>query len=206
MSKVTVEDVVNLSPRELINKMTAKGAEPIEDAQVVQEPSIEPQGTPALTGQAVIPAEQADTTSEQVPAPEQVAVDQAVLKQEFNKKLLKGFFDDAHVFVKGQIFTFDTGTVEVISVENSSGRIKFKDKNTGEVFSQAAAVLRGGKEELPYKKGDTVIFEGREFEVIGLNPANRNVVIMLDGKKRYLKISKVTAGGLVQGKIPSDGE
>jgi len=204
MTKVTVEDVVNLSPRELITKMTTKGEEPA--IVVVTEPTEEgPPASLVLSTQPIVPTEQAAPASEQV----QVDTDPAV-KSEFNKKQLKGLFDDAHIFVKGQTFSavhgISGGTVEVVSVENSSGRVKFKVQETGEIFSQAAAVLRGGKEELPYKKGDFILFEDHVYEIIGLNPANRNVVINLNGVKRYLKISKVAPVGGSDENVPTNGE
>lgn len=192
MSKVTVEDVVKLTPRELIQKMTTKSVEPAEASgmQVVHDAERQ------VIEEAIISQEDFssdDQPEERVPASEQVQVaDNFAPSTFFNKKQLKGLFDADAVFTKGQIVQLEGGNLIVTSVENSSGRVKFEVQETGEIFSQAAAVLRGGKEELPYKKGDFVLWDERVFEVIGLNPANRNVVINLDGKKRYLKISKVS--------------
>ena len=108
--------------------------------------------------------------------------------------MLKGVFLAGTGFAKGQTLSFGPdGNLVILAVENSSGRVKFKVIETGEVFSMAAAVMTGSgeKEQLPYKKGDKIIFEGAPLEVIGLNPANRNIVVMINGHKRYLKISKV---------------
>lgn len=172
--KLSVADLVNLSPQELIKKMQA--SDPAKEEEMADE-----------------------TVAGEVPAPQQVTVNSETptsTEEGFNKKLLKGLFAADTQFAKGQKIEVSGTELEVLSVETSSGRIKFKVSSTGEVFSASAAALKGGKEELPYKKGDKIVFENTVFEVLGLNPANRNVVIAdsrpgFEGKKRYVKISKV---------------
>lgn len=191
MSKITVEDVVNMDARSLIAKMGVK-----DEVTKVDEVAA----TPSKFVPEAFPLQPTDTfeePSQVAPQPEKVAISDGDFTTftKFNKKLLKGMFLENTTFVKGQVIDLGLdGRLEILAVENSSGRIKFQVASTGEIFSQAAAVLtgKGDKEQLPYKKGDLVSFEGNTLEVIGLNPANRNVVVMLNGQKRYLKISKVT--------------
>lgn len=113
-------------------------------------------------------------------------------KEEINRALYKGAFSTTREFTKGQVFPFQDHTIEVINVEKSSGRVRFIKVGTEEVFSLAFSTLTGTENEMPYKKGDWVIFEGQRFIVKGLNPASKNVVIDYHGKTRYVKLSKLS--------------
>lgn len=112
-------------------------------------------------------------------------------KGKINRALYRGALSHTKEFTKGQTFPFENHTIQVINVEKSSGRVRFVKMDTEEIFSLAFSTLTGTEKEMPYKKGDWVIFEEQCFQVTGLNPASKNVVIDYHGKTRYVKLSKI---------------
>lgn len=116
------------------------------------------------------------------------------------KSILKGRFAPGVVFTKGERHKIgDACVFEVIGVENSSGRVRFAvysiplsdDSKPVTVLSLSIAALTGEKQSFAYKKGDCVVFNDKDYIVKGINPASKNVVLEVDGKMRYVKISKI---------------
>ena len=191
MAKLSIDDLINLDSKELLAKMSSKevpmiqeeqptevaAVEQVDPSAVELPPTPEPQEEAAVGDEADKPP--TETTSTQVAA--------------FDKTALKGAFaPDATIFTKGTTVVVGSYNLEVVTVEKSSGRVRFRVLETGEVFSASRAMLTGQQEEMPFKKGDIILFNGLRYGVTGLNPANRNVVIEIDGKKKYIKASKVT--------------
>lgn len=117
--------------------------------------------------------------------------DDGVRKSKVNRKVYIGLFSTDTVFEKGQVIQMHDHTLTVLNVEKSSGRVRFQH-SCGEIFSLSISVLIPCKSgTFLFSKGDLIRFEGKEYTIVGLNPASKNIVINFEGKPRYLKISKV---------------
>lgn len=131
---------------------------------------------------------------------EEVSLPSVTKPIKVTKSILKGKFTPGVVFVKGERHKIgDTCIFEVVGIENSSGRVRFavytipmtENPKPITVLSLSIAALTGEKENFAYKKDDLVIFNEQNYVVKGINPASKNVVLEVDGKLRYVKISKI---------------
>ena len=172
MAKVTLSDLVNKNPAEVVQKIQEKET-----------------FVPATTEATSVPAAETSAPAEKTPKTKK--------KLEYDRSKLKGLFKPESEFTKGQKITLEDHELEVLGVEKSAGRVKFKASNTDEVFSVSFSDLFGQQKEMPFKKGDTVYFKGAPFVVKGLNPASQNVVLEIEGKLRYVKLNKVSATPVV---------
>jgi len=184
MNKITIEDVLQKSPEELLNAIRKREGETLLVGPKQETSDKEAEGKP----------EEQSKQSKQVPG-----------KIDVNfRKMLKGTFSPDEEFAKGHVYVREEYNFIVIGIENSSKRVRFniyKVSAVSEVeqeilgtLSLSRETLTNSKEPFPYKKGDTVILLDNpevKYPVVGINPASRNVVLNIFGKLRYVKISKV---------------
>src|SRR3970040_1268945 len=186
MGKITLDDLVKKDTSEVT-------------AQI--QKNVESTPTPVAAQQAApVQEEQAAAAPAEVAAESKPEEKEARKRLSYDKSLLRGKFTEGTEFKKGEKHTVvieteavkRTDVLEVLRVEKSAGRVKFKDEGSGETFSISFTDLFGKEKGMPFKKGDVVKFEEKDYEVKGLNPASQNVVLLIEGKQRYVKISKVT--------------
>lgn len=170
--EVTLQDLLTLDPYEILKKINRDLEEPIQPAVA---PSSQTSTAP-ITERSLAPKSASGSP-----------------KDRYRKA-----FPPGTVFAKGTVFEFGDHSLEVLNVEKGSRRIRFIRTDTQEIFSLPESVLTGEEEVFPFVKGDIISFEDQTYEVIGLNPASKNIVIFYDGKPRYVKITKVV-------KVTSEG-
>lgn len=170
--KLVLDDILTKSPLEILEIIKVK-QEKIKIEGHTVEPDVVREETPLLSQAKPI---------------------------KITKSILKGKFAPGTVFTKGERHAIgDACVFEVIGVENSSGRVRFAVYSTpltenpkpSTVLSLSIAALTGQKETFPYKKGDHVSFNNENYVIRGINPASKNVVLEVDSKMRYVKISKI---------------
>jgi len=170
--KLVLDDILTKSPLQILEIIKVK-----QDEVKIETHTVEP-----------------DVVREEVSIPSETK------PIKVTKSILKGRFAPGIVFTKGERHKIgDACVFEVIGVENSSGRVRFavysipltENPKPVTVLSLSIAALTGQKETFPYKKGDLVIFNNKNYVVKGINPASKNVVLEVDDKMRYVKISKI---------------
>lgn len=170
--KLVLEDILTKSPLQILEIIKVK-----QNEVKIEGHTIEP-----------------DVVREEISLPLQTK------SVKITKSILKGRFTPGVVFTKGERHKIgDACVFEVIGVENSSGRVRFAvysiplsdDSKPVTVLSLSIAALTGQKETFPYKKGDLVVFNDQNYVVKGINPASKNVVLEVNDKMRYVKISKI---------------
>lgn len=170
--KLALDDILTKSPLEILEIIKVKQEKIKIETHLVEPDIVQVQVSPSVSNEPV----------------------------KVTKSILKGRFTPGVVFIKGERHKIgDAYVFEVIGVENSSGRVRFAvytiplsdNSKPVTVLSLSIAALTGQKETFPYKKGDLVIFDNKNYVVKGVNPASKNVVLEVDDKMRYVKISKI---------------
>lgn len=175
--KLVLEDILTKNPLEILEIIKIKQEDAKIERHIIEPDLIKQETTPPVKNKPI----------------------------KITKSILKGRFTPGTVFIKGDRHKIgDNHVFEVIGVENSSGRVRFtvytlpliENSKPITTLSLSIAALTGQKETFAYKKGDLIIFNDKDYVVKGINPASKNVVLEVDGKLRYVKISKIRLHGL----------
>lgn len=170
MEKITLDDVLSLTPDEILYRLRKNHQEKDQLLKAPKEPVV-------------------SSNTEELPEVP-VVYSNPDLKISTIKKRLTGKFEDTDL-TKGQIIDLGETSVQVALFEKASGRVRFKNLGNEETFSMPYDRLKGINKPMPFKKGDKILLEGSEYVIKGLNPASQNVVIEVDGKLRYVKVNKI---------------
>lgn len=192
--KVTLEDVVNLTPEALIKKLASQSHHQMDKqiAEVVAKP-----GKPGDydIGEAKVILDSV-TRAEANIEPAEVEGASPNPAPKFNLSTLRGYFPVGQTFRKDDTYKVGDFTLHIIGLIPSANRVKFsiEEEDPGTIHSMPFTDLTGQvNTTFPYKKGDKVSYDGQEYEVQRINPANANIVLNVAGKFKYVKVTKVIA-------------
>src|SRR5215204_5295686 len=170
-----------ISLKELLNKPTE---------QIVQE-TIAPVPIEAAEGDLHPESDMEETTeAPQAASSNGNGEDTAHEEEEskFNTALLKGVVTSAE---KGTTFTVEGTAFTVTGISPGNNRV-FLSTSDGKKLSTSLSKLLGQEVPFDWKKGDVVRYKEQEFTVQGLNPASNNILLVIEGKQKLVKVNKVT--------------
>lgn len=102
--------------------------------------------------------------------------------------------------VKGAIVTGKDGLkYKIVTISEGNNGVHLRSIDTGYNTRTSYAKFFGVKSvDFPYTIGDVVSYFNSEsnlfehYDIVGLNPAANNVQLIIDGKKRFIRVTKVS--------------
>lgn len=176
--RISLEDVINLPPDQVLQKMRQ---ETTEESPTLQQKIAQAVENPNQPEDPSV----SRTSEKKEPTPSHG------IKELFDTNILKSQFAPDTDFKKGLSININGIDYTVVGVVASAGRVKFKNESNGVIRSVPICALTGTPPVSPFVKGQKVMLDGIECEVRRLNPANNNAVVFINGQFKYVKVTKL---------------